>query len=89
MKKEVRRCKYLVPLSSGNEVSYALKAINKANALTIDLRAEIKQLANQSRQKKRVAQLEEEVGHLTDLIITLVCLNEQIITNITTEEVDE
>lgn len=89
MKKEVRRCKYLIPLESGNEVSYALKAIYHAKDLAIDLRAELSQLANQFDSKIKRVVMEREVAHLTDLLISLTLFNEQIITNIVTEEVDE
>lgn len=89
MKKEVRRCKYIVPLSSGNEVFYALNAFHKAKELTIDLRAEINQLANQFVTPRTKAIFEREVGHLTDLLISLALYKEKVICNITTEEVDE
>ena len=89
MKKEVRRCKYLIPLESGNEVSYALKAIYHAKDLAIDLRAEINQLANQFENNGKRVAMEREVAHLTDLMLSLTMYNEQIITNITSEEVEE
>lgn len=89
MKKEVRRCKYLIPLESGNEVSYALKAIYHAKDLVIDLRAELNQLAQQLMNEKARRIFEREVCHLTDLLISLTLYNERIITNITTEEVEE
>ena len=89
MKKEVRRCKYLIPLENGIEIPYYLKTYNKALELTFDLRAEIKLLANLSSHPKAKAIFEKEVGHLTDLLIALNIYNERIITNITTEEVDE
>lgn len=89
MKKEVRRCKYLIPLESGNEVSYALKAIYHAKDLVIDLRAEINQLANQFDSNVKRDVMEREVAHLTDLLLSLTMYNEQIITSIATEEVEE
>lgn len=89
MKKEIRRCKYLIPFESGNEVSYALKAIYKAKDLTIDLRAELNQLAQQFESAKTRANFEKQVDQLTDLLILLALYNERIITNITTEEVEE
>lgn len=89
MKKEVRRCKYLIPLESGNEVSYALKAIYMAKDLAVDLRAELNQLAQQLTNEKARRIFEREVGHLTDLLISLSLYNERIITNITTEEEEE
>ncbi len=89
MKKEVRRCKYLVPFDSGNEVSCALKAEYKAEDLAIDLRAEVNQLVNQLSDTAMKRAFVREVSKLTDLIISLKLLNEKIICNITTEEVEE
>lgn len=89
MKKEIRRCKYLIPFESGNEVSFALKAIYKAKDLAIDLRAELNQLAQLFERPKTRAVFEEEVSHLTALLISLTLCNDLIITNITTEEVEE